>query len=698
MTEFDSSRYERDYLRKLRRHQGPLSDADLLERYAVDLEMDARALAARLDEVRSYWRRRADVPGSIAEVCALLLTADEQLRASAGEAMVDPAWWRRAGTQPDQLAGVDTSGIEPLVSGAEAGQGSPDAAELPHVTPPRAPVTSGGYEEASQGVAARAGSAIPPRADQETDDNDQGSEQQAPDALARRWPMQARQLIRRELLIGDDAPARPRPDAEALVSAYEDGAVVITWRSSPSDRALYRVCRARGPITAPDDGELVAETTDPSVRDTEPDVARPVCYTLFRAGGAGWQPVSSVRTVALPPLRSVRLERGLDSVRVTWSADPAAAFVRVCRTVGAPPSGPDDHVIGDSEAGYFDDERMPATGAVSYGLVPVYRDEDGAEIFGPMAVLTATNDVLESLASVTIAPHGGRGQRARVLVTWPAVLGDALRVYRCDRIPGINPGQVDPDRLDSVGEILTGDTGGDTERRHLTAWVPTGYQMYLPAAVSGGRAFAGHLTGLGIGEPVDRLEVELRAGGLQILWHWPPDVTMADVTVDGGPEPVRARVTRAEYLERGGCFLPTPPTGSSGTVQVVAVSVTKEGELHSPSVSAALPARKPRLRYEIRRGPLWSPGRRSLSVTADAACDGVELNIAAVPGSVMPLEAPAAAVIATAGPLRLAAGESHVVEVRIPSHVRRPYWIICRATPGSGVVMIDPPIAQMKVE
>lgn len=90
---FDAARYEREVLRPLRGTHGQLPPTNLSARYAVEPGMNAEELTARLAEVRQWWGQRAEAPDFGAEVCKLLIRTDEQLRATAGEAMNDPAWW-----------------------------------------------------------------------------------------------------------------------------------------------------------------------------------------------------------------------------------------------------------------------------------------------------------------------------------------------------------------------------------------------------------------------------------------------------------------------------------------------------------------------------------------------------------------------------------------------------------------------------
>ncbi|GAA4168362.1 hypothetical protein GCM10022251_59030 [Phytohabitans flavus] len=101
---FDAARYDRDVITALRGAHGRLPAGDLWARYAMEPGLGSAQIAAHLSTVRAYWRRRASGPDSRAQVCRLLLAADEQLQRTAGEAMHDPAWWREQ-ARPGTAAG-----------------------------------------------------------------------------------------------------------------------------------------------------------------------------------------------------------------------------------------------------------------------------------------------------------------------------------------------------------------------------------------------------------------------------------------------------------------------------------------------------------------------------------------------------------------------------------------------------------------
>ena len=96
---FEPDRYEREVIRPMRGRRGPLTDDDLLRRYAI--EPGLPDLKAHLRRVRTYWNQTASGPDSRAQVCKRLLAADEELQRRPGVDLTDPAWWRQYAVRRD---------------------------------------------------------------------------------------------------------------------------------------------------------------------------------------------------------------------------------------------------------------------------------------------------------------------------------------------------------------------------------------------------------------------------------------------------------------------------------------------------------------------------------------------------------------------------------------------------------------------
>ena len=96
---FEPDRYEREVIRPMRGRRDPLTDDDLLRRYAI--EPGLPDLKAHLRRVRTYWNQTASGPDSRAQVCKRLLAADEELQRRPGVELTDPAWWRQYAVRRD---------------------------------------------------------------------------------------------------------------------------------------------------------------------------------------------------------------------------------------------------------------------------------------------------------------------------------------------------------------------------------------------------------------------------------------------------------------------------------------------------------------------------------------------------------------------------------------------------------------------
>ncbi|MEU8073364.1 hypothetical protein AB0B20_26785 [Micromonospora sp. NPDC049151] len=96
---FDAERYDREVIKPLRGHHGRLPPGDLAARYAVEPGWTRAELIRHLTVVRRFWQDSAVGPDSRAEICRLLIRADEELIRTVGDSMTDPAWWQEHGAR-----------------------------------------------------------------------------------------------------------------------------------------------------------------------------------------------------------------------------------------------------------------------------------------------------------------------------------------------------------------------------------------------------------------------------------------------------------------------------------------------------------------------------------------------------------------------------------------------------------------------
>lgn len=89
---FDAARFVREVVVPLRHSHGPFAD-DVARIYAVPPGLDRAELRAHLTWMRAFWERAATSGTTGASDFRRLLDLDESNQGSAGDAMLDPAWW-----------------------------------------------------------------------------------------------------------------------------------------------------------------------------------------------------------------------------------------------------------------------------------------------------------------------------------------------------------------------------------------------------------------------------------------------------------------------------------------------------------------------------------------------------------------------------------------------------------------------------
>src|SRR3954470_1508379 len=96
---FDQGRYEQEVIKPMRSQKGPLTDDDLLRRYAVEPGLtDPAELKAHLRKLRTYWNQTASLPTGPGQGCKRLMAAGEERRRRPDVRRDDPAWWAQLRT------------------------------------------------------------------------------------------------------------------------------------------------------------------------------------------------------------------------------------------------------------------------------------------------------------------------------------------------------------------------------------------------------------------------------------------------------------------------------------------------------------------------------------------------------------------------------------------------------------------------
>ncbi|GIJ48326.1 hypothetical protein Val02_52120 [Virgisporangium aliadipatigenens] len=496
-------------------------------------------------------------------------------------------------------------------------------------------------------------------------------------------------------------PAPPRD----LSVVEAGGEVRLSWQPSASAvrDARYVVVRAEGRAPrSPQEGTRVRETASTNAVDRSAPPARDLHYGVFTvtAGGTAPSRPATARARVVPPVENVRLHAQPTEIAASWTVNPDAVAVRVRRTQGRAPTGPADGVAVSCADGSFVDRGVVEGQQYFYGLVAVYRDAAGTEVTAPMSVVSAwPRAAAQPVLDLTAVPLAVSGDTARVRLSWPAAAGN-VRIRYASRMPTWEAGELVPlPDLDRFGRDVAGTPVVDGDRAVLDADVPNGPQVYVPFAFGGTGAVVGRAVELAHTSPIRQLHARRAGGQVVLTWVWPEQVRMAEVewnSVDV-PRQVR-RVSRAQYVDGDGCVLAVGAGGGTATVRSVTIGPT--GESMSAPAEVSVDGRPTQLRYALVRlkelRARWSR-RRVLVVTAAQDCADVELVLVSAVGAVMPLRPEDGVEIDRFSGLRLTRDVPLNLDVELPSHLRRPYWLRCFVLRPATVSIVDPPVAELKV-
>ncbi|RAO16294.1 hypothetical protein MED15_03813 [Micromonospora noduli] len=519
---------------------------------------------------------------------------------------------------------------------------------------------------------------------------------------------EAARLLRSALRIAADdddladrlAALAPPPPRGLAARSMETG-VRLTWTAPPGQIAevRYRVVRSDRPPRSAADGETVSESTLAEATDPAAPPARSLHYGVFASVGGDWSRPATVATRIVPPVTGVRVSVRPDELSCSWRAHPAAEGVRVRRTLGRPPASAEDgEPVPASRAGLSDDTGDGVTDRY-YGIVPVYRDEHGAEVEGPFVVARAVlrdaapSHVERLRAHVTAVD----AQTATAHFAWLTPAGGTVSVRRSELRPTWAPGaRIRREEMEGYGEALVSDRIVQEAETLLEVTVPSGRFVYVPFTVDRATdtAVVGEPLALGVTEPVQQLIARRTGDEVTVAWVWPPSVNLAEVTFTPPQgSPTVRRLTRGQ-VTASGCRLRVGPAG--GRVSVRTVERGPGGETYSAVESVPVDGVPVAFGYRIRRdGGLFSR-KRLLSVDVDQPCEGVELLLVAASGVAMPARPERGRVVSRVTGLSLHPDVAWQLPFTLPTGLSKPYWLRCFVIRPPDARVTDP-IDEMKV-
>ncbi|MFC4591166.1 hypothetical protein [Sphaerisporangium corydalis] len=466
--------------------------------------------------------------------------------------------------------------------------------------------------------------------------------------------------------------------ARALRANLQGEGAGLVWQPSPSraGRIVYDVYR---------NGEPLATTEQPSLRDERPPVNTPITYTVVaRREAAVSMPAAAAPVVVRPEPGDIRLTAGDGVVSGRWSRPAEAARVVVTR---------DGRALASGDTGFRDSAVVNGT-SYSYVVAAAYSGPDG--------------EVITPGVRRTMTPQG-RPRPVTDFTLHPDPSAPGTFLVRYDEPPS---GVLEIVALDGTPPWPVGTTLSLDELRAATRAIPAiptrdgqairpgaNHGVLLAVTVADDLAtIGGHLDHVNLAPPT-RLTAQRRGVTVYVGFDWPPDVPEVEMRWNG-----RSMIVNpAAYRAQGGVRLDVSE-GEPVTVEVAPTSLVHGERVRGAAVSLRLDGHVP-VRYDLsQQGPAW---RRSVvvEVTADRPVRLSRLSLVLKPGHVQPKSADDGVLL------------DHWTDLDLPARLTvpaprqaRPYWLRCfaegasedargAAGPGTGgdVALIDPPVRRMKV-
>jgi hypothetical protein len=476
-----------------------------------------------------------------------------------------------------------------------------------------------------------------------------------------------------------------------------DGETVkLFWQPAAGhdEGTAYVVTRSeQRPPAAPDDGSVVYRGPAVSCTDTRAPVARAAQYGIFAVadGRPGSRPAAVTATL-LPPVSRLEAEVGPSEITVHWAAHPAAQEVRVTRSSQGAPLTPVGAAGNSCRL-----TGLPEGQVQHFEVTAVYHGRNGAELLSAAAQINATPmseaQPIPRLRAKLVDVAGA----ARVRVSWQAVDLSEVRIMHSDAPPSWPFGTwVKPEDLARFGREVSGPRTSSGAETAIVAELPPGVHHLTPFSVGGTGIVMGRPVMVGVLDPVRHLVVTPFATYATVSWEWPPTAGLAELswTVDDSADIVV--IGQAQYRSQGGARVPLGR--GPCTIEVRAMIQVGRDYLRSLPVKQIVEAAADvEIRYAVSAGPSLGPfGGRSKRVVFSCAegCQGVHVQMVALPGRVMPSRAEDGATVLDTT-LALAPGIPVEHQATVPRAIKRPYWVRCFVV-GGRARLIDPPVESLK--
>jgi hypothetical protein len=476
-----------------------------------------------------------------------------------------------------------------------------------------------------------------------------------------------------------------------LRAVCDAASVKLSWRPGIDHDADtdYVVYRAQEMPSAPTDGVPVHRGRGDACVDAHAPVSRRVQYWVFAVSQD--RPSSMPATISvtlLPPVSRLKAAAGPDSIVLQWSAIPEAQVEVIWTAPGAPPvpvpvTGTSCQVTGLAEG---QEQHFEVTA--------IYRGPGGTELRSIPEQMTviprAAAQPIQELRAHAVEASG----ITLVRITWTPVDNSEVRIVRSNTGSAWPPGHVvSQEEMTEAGTELTGDMITGYPDRGLETILPAGVHQIVPFSIGGTGIVVGCGTKIACIDPVRDLIAEPFATYAKVVWEWPPNAKLAELTWELDDTTTAVMIDLAQYRSEGGARVPLGH--GPCTIEVRIVIMVGDTSFASPPVRKVVSeVVVPAISYKV--SSVRPFGRRSKKVvfSCDQTCRDVRVKMVAAPGLVMPTS-PSLGITLLETTLALQPEAPKKHQVKVPKKVKRPYWVRCFIVEGEAR-LIDPPILSLK--